>query len=199
MSTDISIPETPFARTCQGANLLSKVLQHLRDDEESSPTHYQRAIQLHNILTTFRTALIEECDLSTTSRDQETKLTQMFTPLALCLSAELALYFNHSCVDSERLDGIGIPEQISIQNLSISSITVVCRTVRILADRINGILEAGFKQPLSPFICDCLYQAARNITLLIEETRSSEFSADLEVIMNALNGLGTKWHVASKS
>lgn len=175
------------------------MLQHLREDEEPSQSYYQRAIQLHGVLYSFRTAVLDEVHQTINGTEQGQKHLTLFTPIALCFSAELTLYFNHSCVDYERLDGIGIPEQITMQNLAISSIKVVCRDVRGLCDQISNAFAANLLNLLSPFVGDCLYQAARNIILLISGTqKTAEFEGQLQGILNALEKIGTRWRVTSK-
>jgi len=156
-------------------------------------------MQLGSILSTFRAAIIEELRKATDERDGLEKRVALFTPLAICFSAELALYFNHSCADYERPDGAGIPEQISMQNVALSSAKTVCAAIRDFSKLITESLASGEPSRVSIFVGDCLYQAARNISFFIKDEGKAEFRGVLEDILGALRMLGTRWCVASKS
>jgi hypothetical protein len=155
-------------------------------------------MQLRSILSTFRTAIIEEVR-NATDESGLGKRVALFTPLAICFSAELSLYFNHSCADYERPDGAGIPEQISMQNAALSSTKTVCTAIRDFSKIITEFLASGEPSRVSIFVGDCLYQAARNLSFFIKDEGRTEFREELEDILNALRMLGTRWCVASKS
>ena len=199
VSASVSVPATPYAHTCQASHLLSKVLQHIREDDDPSSTYYQNAMQLCSILSTFRAAITEELRKATGERDRLAKCVALFTPLAICFSAELALYFNHSCADYDRPDGAGIPEQISMQNAALSSAKSVCTAIRDFSKLITEFLGSCEPSRVSIFVGDCLYQAARNISFFIKDEGKIEFREELEDILGALRMLGSRWCVASKS
>ncbi|RQM06104.1 hypothetical protein DH86_00004310, partial [Scytalidium sp. 3C] len=53
---------SPFARTCQASHILSHILRHLNEEHEDIQLKYQEAMQLHQTIDAFSSALSYEID-----------------------------------------------------------------------------------------------------------------------------------------
>jgi hypothetical protein len=155
-------------------------------------------MQLHDILSSFRAALLKEL---LDARGMNTTLGNhiaLFTPFAIVLSAEQLLHFTYSCAEADRPEAAGIPEQMEMQKTALSTLQDLFVRSRDFARLICESCTLGKASAISPLVCDCIYQAARHATLYVKETGSDMIREDLLEISAALKMLGSRWMVASR-
>ncbi|UKZ48109.1 hypothetical protein TrVGV298_002345 [Trichoderma virens] len=111
-----------FARTCQASHLLSHVLRHLNESNEDVKLHYHEALQLHHIIDTFRLAINQEIGNTSDEVYNSSRGISHLTAMAICYSAQLALYDAYFCADADGMREVGIPEQLEMQQVAISGI-----------------------------------------------------------------------------
>jgi hypothetical protein len=62
VSAGTTAPVSPFARTCQAAHLLSRILRHINEKHTDVTFRYQEAIQLHRTINSFNLAVFHELE-----------------------------------------------------------------------------------------------------------------------------------------
>jgi hypothetical protein len=188
-----SIQASPFARTCQASHLLSHVLRHLNEEHETSELHHREAIQLHRTIDTFKLAMHHELNDLAHSTDIESRL----SALAICYSAQLTLYDAHMCADADDFKGIGIPEQVEMQQIAIPGLKEILAAVSRLANTICTAIDSHDASKLSPFTMDCWYQAALLISSYSRDTGDKEYANLVVDIVRALKLLSSHWGITS--
>lgn len=188
---------SPFARTCQASHLLSHILRHLFEKSADVKFHYQEAIQLHRTINALKLAIEREFeDLG--KDDQNWKLrAPLFPGMAICYSAQLTLYDAYMCTDVDDVRGIGIQEQMEMQQIAISCMKDTCLAVHQFANALSRVSELEGPSKVTPLSTDCLYQTNMLLLFHIRETGNREYVPALGDIMNALKMLGRWWDVAS--
>ncbi|QKX63441.1 uncharacterized protein TRUGW13939_10611 [Talaromyces rugulosus] len=183
----------PFARTCQAAHLLSRVLRNLNDSDTDAEFRFQEAIQLHRTTQAlYSTALHESEELVERMSDLTAHL-PFSAAMGLCLSALLTLYDKYSCTENSEVDQMGSPNLLEMQKIAISGLKELSSAVFQLSRRIRAAAELGGMLKTSPLICDCLYQAAANYLWYILETGNEECRSMVVGIKDVLQMLGTRW------
>ncbi|KKA17919.1 hypothetical protein T310_8139 [Rasamsonia emersonii CBS 393.64] len=199
VSTCTEVPASPFARTCQASHLLSRILRHINEKHEDATFRYREAIQLHRTINAFNLAVSYEFDKITGESYDATHEAALFTSMAICYSAQLTLYDAYMCADADDISGVGIPEQLEMQNIAISNIKDVCMAVHRFANRIVGASESGGDlSRISPLTTDCLYEAAMLFIGYIRQIGKVEFVQTVMDMRNALEILARRWDVASE-
>ncbi|KAL1966745.1 hypothetical protein VTN77DRAFT_3942 [Rasamsonia byssochlamydoides] len=198
VSTCTDVPASPFARTCQASHLLSRILRHINEKHTDVTFRYQEAIQLHRTINAFNLAISHELEKTSGDSYDPTNEAALFTGMAICYSAQLTLYDAYMCADADDISGVGIPEQLEMQNIAISSIKDVCIAVHQFANRIARAVESGDLLRISPLTTDCLYQAAMLFIGYIRQTGKVEFVQTVMDIRNALDILARRWDVANE-
>lgn len=187
-----------FARTCQASHLLSHVLRHLNERNEDVKTQYHEAMQLHHLIDTFRHALNQEIGNMGDGIYNSTRGIAQLTAMAICYSAQLALYDAYMCADADGMQGVGIPEQFEMQQVAISGIKGTFVSIHQLASMIYASIQAGNISRLSPLITDSLYQAALIIQSYTFETNNNEYTQKMTDIIETLKLLKGRWNVSSE-
>lgn len=197
VSGDTTLPAPAFARTCQASHLLSRVLAHIYcgPSPTNAAQYYSQSFLLHQVLSSFHEALGQELqteDLST--------FMALSTAMGICISATIALYDAHSCADLDDPSGVGIPEQLKIQGVALSGLHEIGASVCEFASRISVAVTSSTScaAMLSPFVCEAFYAAAKQFLWYIRETGKLELLATVNILTEALQLLGQRWHVASK-
>lgn len=202
ISVDSHVPASPFARTCQAAHLLSRILRHINDKNVEARFYFEEALILHKTISAFHQVLKTEVAAADgDSREDIGKQSvrmNLFTAMALCYSAQLALYDQHTCPDAESAERTGIPEQIEVQAIALPTILGVAVEIQNFASRIMQLVEEEGLLQTSPFWCDCLYSAGMKYTWYIQETSNFELMHAVSDIKNALKNLARRWIVASR-
>lgn len=190
------MPAPPFARTCQAAHLLSRVLSHIGTSQatRSPEQYYSEALQLHGILSSFKQALDQEV------KREEPHAFLVFSPAqGLCFSAIIALCDNHTCADLDDLAGVGTPEQLKMQETALNTLHEIGASVWQFASHLVNLLEPqGSQIIISPFAAQCLYAAATQYQWYIEETGKAELRAAVDLLKHALALIGRSWKVGGK-
>jgi len=155
LSTSPSTRVSAFARTCQAAHLLGKVVRHI-DDSSLPPEHrFADAMQLQRTLRAFADVLTVEV------LEPSTALTSS-TSMAITLSALLSLYDAYSC--TARLPVTGTEDQLTMQKASIDGLKQMSdRAVQFLRQVRIAASESQLGR-MSFMVVDCVYQTAANCT-----------------------------------
>ncbi|KAF2195138.1 hypothetical protein K469DRAFT_722435 [Zopfia rhizophila CBS 207.26] len=197
VSASTSIPASPFTRTCQAAHLLSRIVRHINDMHDDAPAYYREAKQFHHIISAFDNALSHELDSISSTADPILQI-KLFTAIALCFSAKIALYDHYTCAEVDATGGIGTPEQLGMQQVALENIKTTCIAVHTFAQKILLFSLGNDTTFLSPLLCNCLYQAAMSYTWYIRETGQTDLHAHLREIVDALRLIGARWGVANE-
>ncbi|KAH8660317.1 fungal-specific transcription factor domain-containing protein [Xylariales sp. PMI_506] len=218
----------PFARTCQAADLLSRVIQHLARQKttgivrEDLAHWYRDAMTLHNLLTAFYTALTWDFRtqmpiISTATIDgqidsdqqhqhqQERWSFSLYSAMGLCFSALIMLYDAHTCAVADHPDGMGLAEQLEIQGVALQGLIRVCTDVHEFSGAIRQVVAPADEDRIttttaatSPLITDCLYAAARCYLWYWNDTNKLELLQPLKELVGTLEQLGAYWRVGSE-
>ena len=198
VSADTTMAASSFARTCQAAHLLSRVLAHANSNVANldRKSYYERALQLHRVLVPFHAVISQEFVNAENPRDAISRV----SALGICLSAMVTLYSTHSCAELDDPRGVGIPEQLQVQQLSLDALLTVGSSACEYASNILQLLEAkGVDPAAGAFATEGLYQVARMYILYIRETNKiEEYSPKLDILTRCLRSIGQRLQVASK-
>lgn len=198
VSAEINALAPPFARTCQAAHLMSRIIRHTNETRPDPHSWYQEALQLHDILEAFTAAVTHELEQISQDPSSSGRFTTLLPSIGLCYSAQMNLYDTHTCADVDDASGVGIPEQLEIQRMALNSIKNVCFSVSDLATKINRIVYSNEGTMLTPLVTDCLYQAAKYILWYVQETNKVELMTLVKEIKDTLSYISETWLVASK-
>lgn len=155
LSASQAIRAAPFARTCQAAHLLGKIIRHINDKNIPADYKFNEALQLHRTMRALAEVLPSEAEAD----DPTTKPT-LCSPMAICYSGLLTLYDQYAC--TERAVENGPETQLVMQKESIDGLGEVSSQVIDLARRVRGFIERAGLQRVSPLVVDSLYQSAAN-------------------------------------
>ncbi|KAI8630101.1 hypothetical protein F5Y19DRAFT_428622 [Xylariaceae sp. FL1651] len=199
---DTGIPISPFARTCQAAHLLSRVLSHVNSqpqDRGDMLSWYQAGGQIAKVVESFRAAIVYEAECPIHDVDTSTIPSSLDSARGLVYSALIVLYDAHSCAEKDYPGGIGSPEQLSIQRISLEGILRLCcnEVVGFALSVSDRIREKGMGD-ISPFIADSFYAAARHQIWYWKETQKAELLDSIRDTTKALRTLGRFWNVAGE-
>jgi hypothetical protein len=214
----------PFARTCQAAHLLGRVVQHI-GEHPSIPDHdfhYEEALQIQRAASAFLAMLQQEY-----SETPAEKRHQLFGAVALCCSALHSLYDVHACMDTGVIESGGRNKGIrmEVQALAIEGYKRMSNTILDLADvscpnhqteqhlswyacRESTLLTAiqeiaiavsthGLDR-INPFVFNALYAAAATYAWYTRENGSEVHLASLNRLREVLHKLEPRWKVAGK-
>jgi hypothetical protein len=194
VSSSTEIPAPPFARTCQASHLLSRILSHINFKPTDMRQHYTDGILLHQVLEAFHRGISHELQNSGPSA-----FNALSTANAICYSALIALYDHHSCAEADNPAGVGLEEQLRIQEISLTSLqTHVGPAIHDFAQTISELVDREGLQVTNPFLAPCLYSAAVQYKWYIRETNRSDLGGVLSVLMRALTDVGLRWDIASR-
>ncbi|KAJ9149835.1 Fungal specific transcription factor [Pleurostoma richardsiae] len=200
VSADASRPASSFTRTCQASHLLSRVLKHVNEKPTDVQTWYQEALQLHGIVQAFTTAVSQEMRAFDRQADGTSLCRNLLPALGLCYSTQLSLYDVHTCADADDTSGVGIPEQLRIQDVSLNGMKSVCFAVVELASKIKVLPgpEVTSSVIISPLVAHCLYESAKNVLWYAQETGKTDYVAAATDIQDCLRMIGESWAVGSR-
>lgn len=150
---------SPFARVCQAAHLLGKVVDHVNDRRLPVEHRFDQALQLSRTLKALAEAMLTE------SREEEGSLETGLpcSAMAIVFSALLTLYDQYGC--TERYIENGPESQLVMQQESIDGLRDVTELALKMARRVREYIGSGDRLgEISPLTLDALYQAAANCT-----------------------------------
>ncbi|KAJ6782300.1 hypothetical protein PWT90_00623 [Aphanocladium album] len=159
MTTDTSLGASAFARACQAADLLSRVLSHINGNltAQDRGAYYEQGLRLHRLVSAFHTFLLEEA-LASDSVDLSCKV----SALGICTSAIVTLYYTHSCADHDDASGQGILEQLYMQKASLDGLKKLAPAISRFASKLTGVLQSHAQGVLAdPFVAQSLYATAK--------------------------------------
>ena len=191
VSSSPSIRAAPFARTCQAAHLLGKVLHHINDTDMELNFRFEQANQLNRTVRALANLLPDEAfEEDTTNRPT------LCIALAICYTALLVLYDAYSCTEAS------IPKKtvaaIEIQESAISGLREISSEVLRFSRRLRSFLDVNSLAKMSPLIADCLYQAAANYVWYVRESGDQDCLAKLQEVKSILVMIEPQWKVAGK-
>ncbi|KAM5383489.1 hypothetical protein ACJZ2D_002182 [Fusarium nematophilum] len=172
-----------FAKTCQAAHMLSKVMRH-REARKSSQDITEllpEAQRLHQALHALH--------LSMEGSDSVSQASQI-PALALCFSARLILYNEYACNEPLGLTTNGpVALETEMQKASLEGIRAITSiTAHAIAQDSSGC----------PFVARFLYHAATECAWFIKEDHEQVMYDALEEIVGGLRRIGERWAVAGQ-
>lgn len=198
ISANTTVQVCPFARTCQAAHVLSRVLRHTRDTYADAEFRYQEAMQLHKTVHALYSAVTHESEHEAELSSDPTAHTPLFTATGLCLSALMNLYYNYSCIEHATVEQLRSAGFLAMHHVAAERVKEVAVAVYTLSSRVQAAAELGGMLKTSPLISDCLYQAAVTYRLYMEETGATEYQPMLTGVRSCLDLLGKRWRAPSK-
>jgi len=185
VSSPTSIRAGSFARTCQAAHLLGRVIRHKNDQSLEPLFRLSEAAQLYRTIRALSLLLLAELNAS---RD-------VGTATALCYSSLMVLCKCYSCPETIR--GQNPREEMEMQETALNGRKAAARDVVGFAQHLK--LSMAFNiASASPLTSDCLYQAAANHAWPSRESGAAESAEATNEIRGALRMLDGRWRVAGK-
>jgi len=187
-----------FARTCQAAHILGKVLQH-KDNRKKSDEPlqlFQEAEHLHHAICALQFSLeaTREDSVGASISSCANTLpyhTSIMSALALCCSAHLLLYNQYGCNEPDVPSGHErFAMETKMQHVALDGI----KTIALQA--VPSIAAAVVEDGATPLIAYCLYHAATECAWFIQEDDTPEMHSALAEITRGLRRLGKSWSVA---
>ena len=175
-----------FARTCQAAHLVGRVVFHVNESSVDSRFRFSEAAQLHRTMAPLATLLTAEF---------ETEPDSLSTSLALCYSAMMKLYDPYSC--NNNFPGENVAEETGMQVIAISGLQTTAEEILHFGQRLKSTMS--FDSPgISPLIADSFYQAASTFAWMAEERRAPEVTVPYGQMVEVLRLLDSRWKVAGE-
>ncbi|KAI9684149.1 MAG: hypothetical protein M1829_003419 [Trizodia sp. TS-e1964] len=207
-STTIRVP--PFARLCQSIHLLGKGRYHpSRRTQSFDPVRHRGADPAFAVLRHTNDRFLEpnfrfeEATLlsrtvqalsASVSGEMSEDSTGLSIPLAICFSALMTLYDPYSCPESST--GALLATELELQKQAIVGLKTVIKEVVDYSRHLQATLRFKSIENSSPFVTDCLYQAAASYVWLLRESGDPEQAQALNEIRTTLGMVDGKWRVA---
>ena len=178
-----------FARTCQAAHMLSKVISHREGKLKASQTNpdlLHEARSLHRALSALQLSIEQ-------SAGANSKLgfkSSLSASLAICVCARYLLHGLYGCPEApgaasrERLSLEAEMQLLSIEGLRTLASSTVPRLTRLPSE--------------CPLLARCFYVSANACAWFIREDHEPEMQGSLGHIVSGLQRLGKRWTVAGK-
>ncbi|KAK5113949.1 hypothetical protein LTR62_003072 [Meristemomyces frigidus] len=180
-----------YARQCQAAHLLGKILHHISDTTLPLDYRFEEAIQLNK--TTRALALLLP---NSTGDDESSQFPAFYSSIAISYSALLTLYDAYSCTSHAIPNG---PEtQLQMQNLAIEGMREFSNLVRGLAGHVKTLIEREGLEQLPVFVIEAFYQAAANYAWYVRESSDPECGVRLGELKEVLGLCDRRWRVAGR-
>ncbi|UPL00842.1 hypothetical protein LCI18_011776 [Fusarium solani-melongenae] len=178
-----------FAKTCQAAHMLSKVMHHAkaRASSQDITELLPEAQHLHQALSALHLSIEGSASDGTQLQSLEPSI---FPALALCCSARLVLYNQYACNEPLGLSTNGpIALETELQKVGLEGIRAIASsTARLVARDTGGC----------PFVARFLYHAATECAWFIKENHEQVMYDALEDIIGGLRGSSEHWGLASQ-
>ena len=161
LSTSPTIRVSSYARTCQSAHLLGKILDHIDDTKLPLEYRFSDALQLHRTMRALVDAISKE--VLGVNVDDPSLRPSLCVSMAIACSGLLTLYDLYSCTESQNV--MLSEEHLTMQKESINGLSEISDRVVQLSPILRDIVQSGWASLLSPMVVDCVYQAAANCKL----------------------------------
>jgi len=181
-----SIKAGPFARACQAAHLVGKVVVLLNDHLQEAEGRFATALQVHRTLTAFIQVL---------QHDSSTSPESYATPMALAYSALIALCDPFCCTESNR--GAHTVEEAELQIVCISGIKSVADDIARFALQLRPSMNLR-PAAISPLISNCLYMATVTFAWRVYEGEEPDKLDAYRLCREALSILNGRWAVGGE-
>lgn len=177
-----------FAKMCQAAHMLGKVMYHRANKRASQDVGslLPEAQALHSALSALHLS-IKEYISGATSPDFSIS---GIISLSLCCSAQLLLYNLYGCNEPMVLvEQSRIAMETEMQSVSLEGIKSISFNV------MPAIARANIECPL---IAQCLYHVATECAWFVREDHEPQMYSALEDIIRELKSTGESWNVATE-
>ncbi len=199
VSAPLHEPQSPFARTCQAAILISRAATHVVAARTAGRVDIGEAAALAETFTELL-ALVDN-DVTAASPGSDVALA-LQVPRSLVWSGIVMLLDTYSCPENMRdLDTGGsaqvfkTAEELAMQAQSIDGLTKVSQRVRHFALEICHDDDVA---RVSPLVLDSLYGSMSVFHWLWKEGGNTEIERGLDDTQRALAHLTARWRVAGE-
>lgn len=192
LSASETLRVSPFARTCQAAHLLGKIINHLDDKDLSVEYRFTDALQLHRTGRAFADVLYDQ--LSEDADEDATLQPSICASMAMIYSGLLTLYDGYSC--TSKLPPEGGDQKLLMQKQSIDGLSKISGRASELARRLKNIAKSGGLDRLGPMVIDCVYQAAANCK---SARTTSRRTPELRLVLTKSANAPDAWYVRESS
>ncbi|KAF4953353.1 hypothetical protein FSARC_12404 [Fusarium sarcochroum] len=179
-----------FARTCQAAHMLGKIVQHKETKTKSSHDILQvvqEGQSLHRALSSLQISIEEQWTSNTSLPPSDSSLA---CALSICVCAQALLYASYGCPDApgitsrERLAHETEMQSVSVQGLRALGGSIVPKLTQAHSD--------------CPLLARCLYTAANACSWFIREDYEPQMRSALATIVAELKRLSERWAIATE-
>lgn len=203
--SDRTVRSSQYARLCQAAHLLSRTINHFRDNETDGALNYTEALQLRKTTSCLSDAILYEINnitdeerVASIGHLQPHDRPMLLSALAITYSALFCLYDKYCCPEAGVISDIGTPEQQDLQDVAITGLEETCARIVELAEWLKEGIAIDEAVPISPLVMNCLYQAGAAMTWSHQETGEEYYETKLRVITSLFEKLEGRWAAASK-
>ncbi|KAJ3542040.1 hypothetical protein NM208_g4309 [Fusarium decemcellulare] len=176
-----------FARSCQAAHMLGKVIHHKEAKRKSSQDAaelLQEAQGLHRAMASLQLSLEESVDTNSPLSSERYPP----TALLICASAQPLLHGIYGCLDTTYVANqtrMGL--ETEMQDISIAGLRSLASHTAPAIARVD---------PQCPLVARCFYAAAQVCGWFVREDNELEMRNALECVVSALERLAERWVVA---
>jgi hypothetical protein len=186
VSSPTNVKASAFARTCQAAHLLGRLLRLLNERSSDGPLRFVEGIQLHRTFQALANLL---------PGDVQSMPLQFGSSLAICFSGLMHLYDPFAC--TEHNQGDHTVEETEMQTISIAGLKSISADVLQFSQLLQISMMAD-PSATSPLVGDCIYMAAATYAWLVHETGSREMAEAYHALRKALETLNARWAVGGQ-
>lgn len=177
-----------FAKMCQAAHMLSKVLSHRASKRSTQDVGslLPEALALHSALSALHLSIKEYISGTTSPAFSVSGI----IALSLCCSAQLVLYNMYGCNEPLALvEQSRIAMETEMQSVSLEGIKSISCTV------MPAIARANVECPL---MAQCLYHVATECAWFVREDHEPQMYSALEDVVRELRATGANWNLATQ-
>jgi len=110
----------------------------------------------------------------------------------------ITLYDAYTCADLDDVTGIGLPEQLQMQDVALQGLYQVGTPLCEFASELGGLLNVHDDAAvISPFVAEALYSMSKQYLWYIQETGKIDLLPAVDSLKDALRLVGQRWQVAS--
>jgi hypothetical protein len=176
-----------FARTCQVAHLLGRIIDHRDDHTFTGSLQFTTAMQLLRTLNSLLELLKEELE-----SDHAGVLSVAY---AMAFSAKTVLLNMYACTETNRR--LNCAEETELQALALGQFHAMVDEIIRFGERLQ-LSQPASLATLSPLVCDCLYQGAATAAWYLNENGSEQMARSLDILTGFLRTIEKRWRVAGE-